>query len=390
MGASLAIIANLGVAVLFALAYLAIALAYPARRAGPLGFAISYAVGALTPLAELILPHAPYPAALRAVSYLSFAAALAAMAVSLCIFRGTGGGRRIGLLLAGATLAAAAVLPFGRPGQLSYELLYQAPFAAATAASAAVLFSTARGQAIDRILGCIFAVISLHFLVKPFLALALGVGTGLAGYVASTYALVSQVMTGFLLVAAGLGVLLLVLDTMLREERAVSQTDPLTGILNRRGLLDAAGPMLRRAAQRNLPAGVILCDLDRLKQINDQHGHATGDLVIRDFAAKLCRVLRGHPAARLGGEEFVALVTGDAALRVHDLADGLRAAAAVRTLGLPAYSVSIGVTRLVQGDSLDAAIARADRALYAAKRAGRDQVVDADVVIAAAGGRPGQ
>lgn len=387
MGASFAIIANLGIAVLFSLSYLLIALVYPARRAGPLGFAVSYAIGALTPLSEFILPMSPYPVALRALSYVSFAGALSAMAVSICIFRGVAAGRRVGLALALLTLAIAAALPFGRPGQLPYEMLYQLPFAAATGASAAVLFTTARGNVIDRILGCIFAVIGLHFLVKPFLVIAFGVGGQLAGYITSDYALVSQVMTGFLLVAAGLGVLLLVLDTMLREERTVAQTDPLTGVLNRRGLATIAEPILRRAAQRNQPVGVILCDLDRLKQINDEHGHATGDLVIRDFAAKIRRVLEEHPTARLGGEEFVTLVTGPAALQAHDLAHGLRAAAAVRTLGLPGYSVSIGVTRLVQGDTLEAAIERADRALYAAKRAGRDQVVDADVAVAAGRGR---
>lgn len=148
--------------------------------------------------------------------------------------------------------------------------------------------------------------------------------------------------------------------------------DDLTGLLNRRGitpLLDGLRP----------GAGLLVVDIDRFKRVNDEHGHAVGDQVLRGVAASLCAAVRGHDeVARWGGEEFLVVVPtpGDAALAV--VADRLRVAVA-SSPAVPAVTVSVGAARLGADETWEEALRHADAALYEAKAAGRDRVVEAPV-----------
>jgi len=155
-----------------------------------------------------------------------------------------------------------------------------------------------------------------------------------------------------------------------------ARTDPLTGLLNRMGLEEVLASV--RTGEGTW--AVLLVDVDHFKRVNDENGHRVGDLVLQEVAAELKRRVRSSDAvARWGGEEFLVLlgdIGSDAAMRV---AEQIRASIASRSPadGLPSVTVSIGVALGGPGDGGEAVIHRADEALYAAKRAGRDQVQEA-------------
>lgn len=161
----------------------------------------------------------------------------------------------------------------------------------------------------------------------------------------------------------------------------LASTDPLTGLPNRLSFFSTARIEIMRAARAGTPLSLLMLDLDHFKQINDGWGHQAGDRVLKAFSGLCLEVLREEDIiGRLGGEEFGVLLPGlgaDAAVHVAEL---LRVAASrVSVDGLVGgrmLSTSIGVSTLAPGEpDLDRAIARADRALYEAKRLGRDRIV---------------
>ena len=167
----------------------------------------------------------------------------------------------------------------------------------------------------------------------------------------------------------------------------LSTTDPLTGLANRRRLRSAFADELNRAARYETPLSLLLIDLDRLKDINDRHGHADGDRALQLVAEALRRSCRATDlAARYGGDEFIVLAVNTPANEARVLA--LRIRDSVRRLSLRAgrwakgsepinHTVSIGTADLKAAalPTFDALHAAADRALYAAKAAGRDGVM---------------
>ncbi len=152
------------------------------------------------------------------------------------------------------------------------------------------------------------------------------------------------------------------------ELEAAADTDPLTGLLNRRGWDAQTAP--RIAGDRDLPIAVAMIDLDHFKLLNDTRGHAAGDAVLRDCARSWQQRLRSDDVvARIGGEEFALLLPTCDLLAAHRLVDRLRSAVP------DAVTASAGITVLGSDEDLDVALARADRALYEAKRTGRDRVI---------------
>jgi len=170
---------------------------------------------------------------------------------------------------------------------------------------------------------------------------------------------------------------------------ALSVTDPLTGLANRRRLLAAFADELNRSARYGTPLALLVIDLDRLKEINDRRGHAQGDRALQLVAEALRRSCRATDlAARTGGDEFLVLAVNTTAGEALALAH--RVCATVRRLGVAAaerdkpaassaVTVSIGVADLddVTLPTFVALHAAADAALYAAKTAGRDQALAA-------------
>ena len=166
-----------------------------------------------------------------------------------------------------------------------------------------------------------------------------------------------------------------------RRHREEAQTDALTGILNRRALFEAL-------SGRELPEGdaVIAFDLDHFKSVNDRHGHAAGDALLRRFADALRRNVReGDLVARTGGEEFV-LVLHDASLQIAtSTAERIRAlfaAASVETAQGPVSGTASAGVAVSLGETFEDVLHRADTTLYRAKDGGRNRVVTALQAVA--------
>lgn len=169
-----------------------------------------------------------------------------------------------------------------------------------------------------------------------------------------------------------------------RELQRRARLDGLTGLLNRTEIIDLlanAAPILPRTGTQT---AVLFCDLDRFKQVNDTHGHAAGDAVLKTVAERIRRNIRSNDAAsRIGGDEFMVLLRG-----VRDLSDARSIAEKIRVAvaepidasGLQlATTVSIGVAMVDGHESAAALIARADRAMYEAKALGRDRTSAAGI-----------
>jgi diguanylate cyclase (GGDEF)-like protein len=160
---------------------------------------------------------------------------------------------------------------------------------------------------------------------------------------------------------------------------ARAEIDPLTDIVNRRGFereLKRACAYVKRYAAS---AALIYLDLDGFKRVNDEHGHATGDAVLRDFAKVVTDRLRASDMiGRYGGEEFALVLRGTGAVQARAVLDSIRRSLAERepVNGTVRYTFSAGVAELgVDAAEPMALIARADERLYEAKRAGRDRTV---------------
>jgi diguanylate cyclase (GGDEF)-like protein len=161
-----------------------------------------------------------------------------------------------------------------------------------------------------------------------------------------------------------------------QDALALARQDPLTGIANRLVFDDRLGAALERAARLDRPLALLLIDLDRFKQINDRHGHAAGDLLLRLVARRLARRLRKvDTVARFGGDEFAVIAEnlghhGDAAFLAAELAILLRRPTRLGKLRLsPRASIGVAVLRGGRSDA-DRLFAVADAALYEAKAAG--------------------
>jgi diguanylate cyclase (GGDEF)-like protein len=188
--------------------------------------------------------------------------------------------------------------------------------------------------------------------------------------------MISQSTSGMLTLAAGLLLLLIVAQKAISESQLASETDPLSGLTNRRGFDRLADAALARAERAGLPMAVALFDLDHFKRVNDTFGHATGDGVIAGFAATLRATAPGAAVtARQGGEEFVMLIEGATAETAWLAAEAIRIRTAAG-LGpdLPAMTVSAGVAQRRPGESLSDLLRRADQATYQAKHTGRDRI----------------
>ena len=166
-----------------------------------------------------------------------------------------------------------------------------------------------------------------------------------------------------------------------RAVEAQASTDALTGLPNRR-YFDEFCSLLARRRRADDAVGVLMIDIDKFKVLNDTHGHATGDEVLRAVGGAIIAAVREDDVpARYGGEEFVVLLRNPTPEVAFDVGERVRAAVAaldLQRLGVRAVSVSVGVAVARRADqSIDDLIEQADRALYRAKRSGRDKVVAA-------------
>ena len=163
--------------------------------------------------------------------------------------------------------------------------------------------------------------------------------------------------------------------------RTQAMYDGLTGLLNRTAITDRLNSEMERAAREGQPLSVVLLDLDHFKQVNDTHGHASGDAVLREAARRMKDSMRGYDTVgRYGGEEFLIVAPASAAEDSLKLAERIRDCIARAPIDTPngplevTCSLGAAVACLTPREETNALIGRADAALYRAKANGRNRV----------------
>jgi diguanylate cyclase len=172
------------------------------------------------------------------------------------------------------------------------------------------------------------------------------------------------------------------LHSRLDSEKQGARVDPLTGIANRKSFEERFAQEIAQKPRADLAVVMLLWDLDDFKIINDSYGHRAGDRVLQSVAACFMAAVRGNDfVARIGGEEFVMLLSGTKLAPAMLIANQLRSAVEALRFhfrGTPVRAtVSCGVTELLDNDAAEAAFDRADSALYRAKHNGKNLCVAA-------------
>lgn len=185
---------------------------------------------------------------------------------------------------------------------------------------------------------------------------------------------------------ASVGFLLMCSDRLMDEAVRLSTVDALTGAYSRRALTELSERALAEARRYRRPLSVLMVDADHFKQINDTYGHNAGDAVLVEIMARLKAALRAEDfVGRIGGEEFLVVLPATPEEEANRVARRIRERIAMKTLvygreEIP-FTVSIGVAERDPGEAnIDLLIKRADDAMYAAKRAGRDRVFSASAL----------
>ncbi|MER9437873.1 GGDEF domain-containing protein [Mesorhizobium sp. M0618] len=283
-------------------------------------------------------------------------------------------------VLAGGGLASLCWFLFVAPDLTWRILAMNFAFGGISLLVAAELRPVRNNGPTEKILFVLSLLSGVNFFVRTLaVVIAHGPFASYDGFYGSSYwttALLSHALLSLLIAlclfsAAALDVL--------KALKTETYTDPLSGLLNRRGFEERGMLLLQHCASARFPVALVLADLDHFKALNDVHGHGAGDRVIADFAAKLRSAAGARGVAgRIGGEEFAVL------LPLSDLAAARLFAEAVRTVysaghvdGLPQgtkVTASFGVAARSGGEALEPLMRRADDALYKAKKNGRDSV----------------
>jgi len=376
--ASFVLAINLFVAGLFGTAFGVVA-AYYRSAIGARWLAAAYAVGIANGLMEFFLP---YQVDGRPLAFAIFAAFLTS--VTLC---NIGLARHyqvrvplaaLGIAFVGSLAVNLFILDMPRESFLR-AMLYQAPYALMNLIGVSIILSRPRNRSLDLALLALFVLSALSFLSKPFIAMSIGSGESAQAYLGSNYAAISQASGAILLISNGLLMLLIMVRDMMADVTLRSETDPLSGLLNRRGFEDQADKARLLALRAGVPAVMIVSDLDHFKLINDSYGHDAGDAVIAAFGRALKRSFDTNAViGRLGGEEFAAMLPGmsmvAALYAIEKLRERMRDMKADERGIERVVTGSFGLARLEPADSLADLLRRADRALYEAKAQGRDRI----------------
>lgn len=168
---------------------------------------------------------------------------------------------------------------------------------------------------------------------------------------------------------------------LMREYEYSAMVDPLTNLYNRRWLDDMLPRIMQRCQSNQQSLGVAMLDIDYFKQFNDQHGHLAGDCALRTLSNTINQSVRPEDfVTRYGGEEFFVLLPNQDLNATQQIAERLRKSVSETTISqqngkkLPGLTASIGICEMNSSDSANRLIETADKALYRAKHAGRDQV----------------
>ncbi|MBZ9867852.1 GGDEF domain-containing protein [Mesorhizobium sp. CA15] len=283
-------------------------------------------------------------------------------------------------IVTGGGLAAFVWFMFVQPDLTWRVLVMNFGFGALSLLVGAELRTVRHNGPTEKILLVLSLFSGLNFIARTLVVvIAHGPFPSYDGFYGSSYwttallshALLSLLIALCLFTAAALDVM-----RALKDE---THTDPLSGILNRRGFEERANLLLDQCGKAGFPVALVLADLDHFKALNDRHGHEAGDRVIADFAAKLRSATGARGAAgRIGGEEFAVLLPLSDLGAARLFAEAIRAFYSAGAIeGLPPgvrVTASFGVAARSGREGLMPLMRRADEALYKAKKNGRDSV----------------
>ncbi len=196
----------------------------------------------------------------------------------------------------------------------------------------------------------------------------------------SNYLVTLQFFSSLIIIGGGLSMLAGEMESRFASQRRDDLTDPLSGLLTRRGFYSVMPAMIERARSEGLPLSLILLDIDHFKDVNDNHGHTAGDRVICAFGGLISEASRGSDlAGRMGGEEFALLLVGADEEVTRRVAERMRRG--FMALQMPetqydTHTTSLGLVNIPPNCSFEEAYKRADDALYLAKRSGRNRYVE--------------
>lgn len=391
-GAEFILLINMTVCGLFAFTFVGIAAYARDNTAAPI-FALGFVFAMLYFVIELVISAIPSPELGYMLGFASYFMTLACLVIGLArMYSSPVPWLPLGLLFVLSLALVYYIYDIARSEMLG-RVLYQVPYFLVLILAVWVIFRgrmSIRAQnrpfgrswgALDGIMAVWFTLCSIHFLLKPVLTkLVGGPGSAPGDYVNTDYALLVQSLGAGLTVAAGLLLLLSLMGELISDVTLRSETDQLSGILNRRGFEFRAEAAIEKSKRMRQALSLIICDLDYFKAINDTHGHALGDRVIAVFADELRRsaALKGGIAARMGGEEFAVLLPGNTIQSAWRFAERVRLSCADISVpgaaGDVSFTVSFGVTEMEFDDFFSDVYKRADGALYEAKKSGRNCV----------------
>ena len=378
MGGAVFILAiNLAVAAVLATGFVIIA-AYGRAYASARWIAAAYGLGVAYYLFEFAIRFEPDSVTVATLAYASFLAALGAYAVGLTgKFEVRPPWALIGVLF--VVSIAVNIYAQGLPRDtLLRNMLWQVPYALMQSVAIGVVLAARSRTLLDNALAGLLAASTLHFVAKPLIAMtAGGPGIGPQTYLETTYAMASQSLSSIFAFSVALLTVAIYVRTMLTDALLNSRTDPLSGLLNRRGFEDRSDELLLASARSGVPLSIVIADIDHFKAVNDSYGHETGDRVIQAFARTLDHGSGSHSVGRIGGEEFAIMVAGGELQTARLIAVGIRIAFAelpIPGLAGQRCTASFGVAEWRVGETYGDLVRRADMALYEAKNAGRDCV----------------
>jgi diguanylate cyclase (GGDEF)-like protein len=231
----------------------------------------------------------------------------------------------------------------------------------------------------DRVLAAILLVCGCYVGIRTLGMLWVdGHIVSLAQYASSLTKLVLDFSSALVALTVALTLVSGIVADIIDDLRETSRTDPLSGLLNRRGFEEKLNVALERRGKLGTPLALVVCDLDHFKSINDRFGHACGDKVIARFGVVLKEATPSGIAARFGGEEFAAVLADTNLQGAKLFAQFIRTAISnARISGMPEdchVTASFGIAEMRPGESFGGLLGRADMALLAAKRDGRNRV----------------
>ncbi len=286
-------------------------------------------------------------------------------------------------LFAGSVILNIIILGLERNAPLRI-FLHNSPYIAMVLVSISLILRSPHKNWLDYLFLTDLGLLTAHFALRPLTAKLLGgMGATPAQYLKTQYAAFDQTVLSVL----GIGLVALMAATLVRDvfRRLVktSETDPLSGLLNRRGFVDRAKSFVASASASPQQAYLIIADIDYFKSINDRYGHEAGDRVIKAFGNLLSEIAsESANIARIGGEEFAVMFTAPSLAAARLYCENIRNATALgaadKDRDLPRFAVSIGLASIGATEQLNDVMRRADLALYRAKQDGRNRVVVAE------------